>query len=430
MSAHLSLRHLLPSPLRPFARRVRRRLQLKSSQASTASSTVRYSVHDLTMNHAITSEEYAYCLSLVESLQRLYDDTSDYIVRHKLDRTIVLPGNEWTEISPTTGLTFRTAYNDINFLRLNAPFAGYHLAVLDRLDPGGKFDRKEAEAFVARLSRDGIPDDIAKLQRRFDPKTRLKHVIPEYLDHIRNVPARHRVATPRMFGEIGLDVGGILVNPDTILCQSRVNGLYCSGVLEKLEADIKRNGRARVLEIGAGWGGLAYALQEIFGDRLEYIVVDLASSLYYAMIYLSILGGREQTYLLQPEARPPEHFKYLFVANYLLDSVMPDLGPIDLAINCMSFPEMSAPQIRYYGTALKRLIGNDGVVFEENGIVHPHHVDCKSIFKEIFPYHRQVKSNVVTTKNWCQDVWASRYLGPIFNRSDVPRTANVSSTEC
>ncbi len=373
------------------------------------------------MNHHITPDEHAYCVTLVSKLQAIYDAALDYIESNKLDPAIFLPGNEWTGISPTHGLKFSTAYNYINYLRLNAPFAGYHLPILDRLDPGGKFARDPAEAFVRKLCSEGIPDDIAEQQKQFDARKRLAHVVPEYLDHISNVPLEYIVRTPRMFGEIGLDMDGVLVNPDVVLCQSRINGMYCSGILDKIARDIERQGRARVLEIGAGYGALAYALRQIFGPRLEYVVVDLTSSLYYAALYLSVLAGGTGCNLLGPGDAAPERFQYLFVPNYMLDKVFRSLGRIDVAINTMSFPEMSAPQIFYYGNCIKQLIGEDGVVFEENGVVHPHHVDCKAIFANIFPYHRHVTSRVVVTKNWCQDVWASRYLGPIFDRSDVVR---------
>lgn len=379
-----------------------------------------YDAHDLTMNHNLSREEHAYCVSLVNGIQALYDDAPDYIARNGLDPGICLPGNEWASIIPNTGLKFREAYDFINFLRLHAPFAGYHLPVLDRLDEGGKFPKAEAEEFMRELWAEGFPKNIAEEHRtRFDPLTRLKHVIPEYFEHIHNVPQRYVVRTPRIFGEIGLDINGVLVHTDVVLCQSRINGLLCSGVLEKISQDIERRGSARVLEIGAGYGALAYALKQIFADRLEYIVVDLPSSLYYSTIYLSVLAGGEGCCLLTSDDRPPEHFKNLFIANYLLDKALPFLGPIDLAINTMSFPEMSAAQIRYYGTVIKQLIGKDGVLFEENAALGPHHVDNKAIFSEIFPYHTRIGSSVVKTKNWCQDVWTNRYLGMIFDRSDA-----------
>lgn len=374
-----------------------------------------YPVHDLTKNRSLTRDEHAYSASLGEAIQALYDDAPGYITRHGLDRDVFEPGNEWITFVPTTGLRFRTEYNRINFLRLIAPFAGYHMAVLDRLDGGGLFPREEAEAFVRQLWHD-IPDDVAELQRtRFDPQTRLQHVVPEYFDHIRNVPSRYIVRTPGMFGEIGLDVDGVLVNPDVVLCQSRINGMLCCGVLDKIQADIDSRGRARVLEIGAGHGGLAYALQRIFGERLEYVIVDLPSSLFFSTIYLSVLNGGGDCHVLVPGQRPPARFRHLFVANHLLDEALPSLGPIDLAINAMSFPEMSEAQVRYYGSVISGLIGEDGVLFEENGVVKPHHIDNKAIFAKMFPCHLHVSSEVVTTKNWCQDVWANRRLAPIFD---------------
>lgn len=378
-------------------------------------------MHDLTKNHALTRDEHVYCVSLVNALQTLYDDAPDYVKRNGLDPDIFLPRNEWAGIVPAAGLKFKTGYNDINYLRLHAPFAGFHLAVLDRLDSGGKFPKAAAEAFVTRLWTEGIPDDVAEQQsRRFDTLARLQHVVPEYLDHIRNVPLRYIVQTPRIFGEIGLDINGVLVHTDVMLCQSRINGMYCSGVLNKIERDIAARGYARILEIGAGYGALAYALKRIFDDRLEYIVVDLPSSLWYSAIYLSTLAGGEESHLLNANDTPPGHFKNLFIANHLLDGALPHIGPVDVAINTMSFPEMSAPQVRYYGKVIKELIGKHGVLFEENGVVHPHHVDNKAIFSEIFPYHVRINSQTVTTKNWCQDVWANRYLGTIFDQSDAP----------
>src|SRR5439155_2843346 len=194
------------------------------------------------------------------------------------------------------------------------------------------------------------------------------------LDHIRNVPSRYIVHTPRMFGEIGLDVNGVLVSPDVILCQSRINGMYCSGVLKKIEEDIKARGHARIFEVGAGYGALAYALQQISGDRLEYVVVDLPSSLSCAAIYLSTLVGGNGCSVLKPDDSPPERFQFLFIANHLLNKALPHLGQIDVAINTMSFPEMSAAQIRYYGTVIKQLIGKEGVLFEENDALLAHHV--------------------------------------------------------
>jgi hypothetical protein len=367
-------------------------------------------VHGLRDGFCLSSEQYAYCVKLVDRVERLYREGPAYAANRGLDPSLVFAGNEWADMVPAEGVVFRRTYNDVNYLRLMAPFAGYFLMFLDRLDVRF-FAEPWNEQFLADINRNGI--------REVDPGKRLAGCVKEYREHIRNVPKQYVVKTPRMFGEIGVEVDGLLVNPDVTLCQSRINGMLCSGVLDKLHADIARRGRARVLEIGAGFGPLGQALKNIFGDGLEYVVVDLPSILYNSSLYLSTLANGEGCHVLLPGEKVPDRFNFLFVANYLLDELGHSLGPIDLALNTMSFPEMSPAQVRYYAEYLKGVLRPDGVVFDENAAVKPHHTNSKAIFAEVFPYRKSVCSDVVMTKNWCQDVWASSYVGKVFDCSDA-----------
>ncbi len=373
-------------------------------------------VHTLKDNYNLTTGQYARCVSLVEGIQRLYDGAADYVDRRGLDRAVALAANEWAGIVPTAGLKLRTAYNDINYLRLSAPFIGFHLPILDRLDRR-RFPGDGGEAFVTELAT-SIPDGIGEIHaKRFNVAERLAHLVPEYQRFVENVPSRYIVAAPRMFGEMGLEMG-VVVNPDTIMCQSRINGLLAGGVIDKLWSDIARRGRARVLEVGPGYGALAYALKSIFKDQLEYIVVDLPSSLYYSALYLSASRDGDGCHLLEPGGKVPERFDYLFVANYLLDEFVADLGPIDLAMNTMSFPEMSEAQVRSYAETFRQLLRPDGVVFDENGVFLPHHVDSDAVLAAVFPYHKRVASVLAIDRNW-QSVWSTRYIGEIFDKSDA-----------
>jgi len=376
-------------------------------------------VHTLADNHDLTPAQHARCVEWVHRIQQLYDGAAAYCSQQGVDPELAFAGNEWRDLVPRTGLKFRTAYPDINYLRLNAPFAGYHLPILDRLD-SRRFPDDWGAAFVTRLGQEGIPGDIAaELDRRYAARDRLSPLVPDYLDHVRNLPARYVVRTPRVLGEIGIEVDGVLVNADVILCQSRINAMLSGGVIDKLERDMARHGRARVLEVGSGYGSLGNALKAILGDRLEYIALDLPSSLYYAALYLGAINDWQRSHLLLPGETVPEAFDFLFIANYMMDEVAGQIGPVDLAVNCMSFPEMSAAQVRNYGTFFRRVLRGDGVVFDENAALKPHHTDSKAILAELFPFRRHVSSTVVTTKNDCQDVWASRYLGDIFDRSDA-----------
>ena len=376
-------------------------------------------VHTIAENYNLTPEQHAACVSWVCILQQLYDGAGAYAERRGLDGELVFAGNEWADVARPTGIRLRTAYNDINYLRLHAAFAGYHLPLLDRLDKR-RFLDDWGENFIRKTIEVAVPEDIVEiLARRLPTRDRLLPLVPEYLDHIRNVPTRYIVRIPRMMGEMGMEIDGVLMNADVILSQSRINGMLCSGVLDKLDQDIARRGRARVLEIGPGYGAMAYALKAVFGDRLEYVGVDLPASLYYSLLYLGATASWKGCHLLRPDDRMPERFDFAFVANYLLDEFADSLGPIDMAFNCMSFPEMSAAQVRYYGTFVRRVLREDGIFFDENAANLPHHVDSKAILAEQFPFRKSVTSKIVTTKNWCQDVWADRYVGDIFDRRDA-----------
>jgi hypothetical protein len=394
--------------------RANRRAQLTPSPEAAGGR-----VHTLADNHDLTTAQHARCVEWVERIQQLYDGAAAYCAKHGLDPELGFAANEWAALVPRAGLKFRTGYNDINYLRLSAPFAGYYLPILDRLDVR-QFPDDWGADFVTKIAEGGIPDDIAaQLSRRYAPQERLLPLVQPYLDYVRNVPPRYVVRTPRMFGEIGIEIQGVLVNADVTLCQSRINGMLSAGILDKLELDIARNGRARVLEVGPGYGSLGYALKAILGHRLEYVGLDLPSSLYYSALYLGATNDWGRCHLLLPGEQMPESFDFLFIANYMIEEAAAELGPIDLAINCMSFPEMSPVQVRNYGAFFKRVLRPDGVVFDENAALKPHHTDCKAILTELFPFRRRVASSVIATKSYSQDVWANRYIGEIFDCSDA-----------
>lgn len=385
--------------------------------------------HTLRDNYRLTQEQYAYCLATIDRIQKLYEGAPDYVDGRGLDRGLFFPGNEWAGIVPVEGLGFRRSYNDVNYFRLISPFAGFYLVFLDRVD-----QRLHAEPWndevLTKMLEQGISDDIIEfLAERVVPAERLARCFgvdgnvvscaDEYGRHLRNVPLRYVARTPRLFGEIGVDVNGLLANPDVVLCQSRINGMLSAGVFDKLDADIARRGRVRVLEIGPGYGPLGQALKAIYGDKLEYVAVDLPGILYYPAIYLSTLANGEKCHVLLPGDPVPERFNFLFVGNHLLEEFGDRLGPIDLALNAMSFPEMSLPQVQYYARLLQKLLRVDGVLFEENAALKPHHTDSKAVLAEVFSYRKKVSSDVVLTKNWCQDVWSSCYVPEVMNCTDT-----------
>ena len=139
---------------------------------------------------------------------------------------------------------------------------------------------------------------------------------------------------------------------------------------------------------------MAYALEYLFEGSLEYIVIDLPNVLYSSALYLGGLLGYEKTSLTVD----PEDFfdsRIVFVANYLVPSLAAKLGHFDLGINTMSMNEMSEPQVRFYSSFIRDAIGEDGLFYEENGVGHPEHIDCRRIFREYFSNERKAGTGIV-----------------------------------
>ena len=90
---------------------------------------------------------------------------------------------------------------------------------------------------------------------------------------------------------------------------------------------------------------------------------------------------------------------------------------------------LSAAQVRDYARYFKRLLRHDGVAYDANNVVHSFHTDSKAIFAEEFPYRLPVTSTLVASRNEQQDVWATRYIGEIFDRRDAMflRAADLES---
>ncbi len=70
------------------------------------------------------------------------------------------------------------------------------------------------------------------------------------------IPRRFVFSPPRLLGEVGHDVDGVVVNSDTCTFQDRVNLIYASGIAEWIDRTIEANGTVRICEIGGGYGAL------------------------------------------------------------------------------------------------------------------------------------------------------------------------------
>lgn len=156
-------------------------------------------------------------------------------------------------------------------------------------------------------------------------------------------------------GGFGHRVQGKLVNIDTLKFYESLIAMNKGGALEPF----KNCGKERriVVEIGAGWGGFAYQFKTLFPNT-TYVVVDLPQTMLFSATYLRSIWpdakvmfyGSTNKDALASQSRSCD---FLFVPHYAFAQV--PLPQLDLAINMVSFQEMTSEQVAGYVTRCAEL---------------------------------------------------------------------------
>jgi hypothetical protein len=207
---------------------------------------------------------------------------------------------------------------------------------------------------------------------------------------------------PQRLGETGWRVNGGIVNRDVMAYQERMNLLDAFGLLTELAG----REQVRILEIGGGYGGLAYFLKQAL-PKAEYFICDLPHSLLFSATYLSLVSGF-QNHLVYPGKDPEALFThrdgYTFVPNHLFADLLP--RPFDLVINTMSFAEMPGSTVEVYAAGAARLLGDWGFLFEQN-FDNSHYQNGHSCEpKQIIAKHFQHRMDTTLPTRWGQaNVW-------------------------
>jgi putative sugar O-methyltransferase len=367
----------------------------------------RYSFHGLQQNDDLSEIEYAGIKSAVGQVNDLLNDWSSYVDRNGLDPRLFHTQNEWAgiiSVSQSRELRYRDDFQWVNYIRLLSPFTGFYLPFLDRIGGAQLFGNEVTERIQAEIAH-GIPENIVELMDTLDPHERLAHVIDEQHRLTANIPSKFVVKMPLRGGEVGLMIDGAIVNPDTIYTQGRINSMYNFGILRAIEENIEKCGKCRVLEIGGGYGALARALHSLFPGKLEYVMMDLPESLWSAAGYMTVTGPTD---VLEPGQAFPDTFETLMIANYLAEECRTSLGPVDLAINTMSFIEMSEAQVRYYRDLIGEVLAEDGRCFIEGIPSKPEHVDCNALFAETMPARFRLRSRPAYTGEAGSTMWREK----------------------
>lgn len=152
----------------------------------------------------------------------------------------------------------------------------------------------------------------------------------------------------RILGGFGFKIDGQLYNIDTLKFYETLIALNRAGILDRFhEGGIER---ALVCEIGAGWGGLAYQFKSLC-PNICYLIMDFPEVFLFSAVYLKTAfpDAHIRMYGDVPHGKTLENWRdydFIFVPNTFLDDMNPD--KIDLAINMVSFQEMTYAQVDNY----------------------------------------------------------------------------------
>lgn len=216
------------------------------------------------------------------------------------------------------------------------------------------------------------------------------------------LPRRLVLRAPNILGEAGWWINGTLVNVDVVDYQERINLLNLAGLIDRFAGK-----DVRVLEIGGGYGALAYSLASILGPS-QYVICDLPESLLFSGLYLSIARDDPARLLaLDEDPKPLRAGEICLLPNYLAQTAL--LGQhFDLVINTLSMSEMSARQVSMYGALISSAIGKSGVFFEQNhDNRHLGLLDCREYLAPLFRNKTVVDLAGMLTTRGTPIVWSN-----------------------
>jgi hypothetical protein len=176
------------------------------------------------------------------------------------------------------------------------------------------------------------------------PRTRFVEKLRALLRHGKQellVPER------REMGGFGFEVEGQLYNIDTLKFFEVLIALDKGAVLDEFRGNTERR---LVWEIGAGWGGFPYQFKSLC-PNVTYVISDFPELYLFSATYLltAFPEAKVRFWGEEPADRIFANWRdcdFIFLPNTALGEFMPER--LDLAINMVSFQEMTREQVVGY----------------------------------------------------------------------------------
>jgi hypothetical protein len=224
---------------------------------------------------------------------------------------------------------------------------------------------EELEGFDYML--DASPLIISKLRQHMYHVTGLRH--HDYRSHRPRQVERYAsklealkavgdpallVAEPAALGGFGHEIDGQLINLDTLKFFEALIALDRGAVLGELRGASRR---PVVWEIGGGWGGFAYQMKTLFPD-LTYVISDLPELYLFSASYLMTMFPSAKVAFVADagDMRAVGNWSeldFIFTAHTTLEELDPPY--VDLALNMVSFQEMTDKQVEAYARRAREL---------------------------------------------------------------------------
>lgn len=348
-------------------------------------------VHGVADGRSLGAEDLLQAKALIAAVRSLHLGSPAYVKRQGLDPSVFLPANIWAEITNTGSFM---DWNDtmIALVRLISPYSGFHLATWRRQD-SPDHDAASVSGFYTGIFSGALNNETAAadLETRFGWSRRVQEAGLDLESAWRklcgNTPERFRIKAEPCAGEAGWrTTDGYILSPDTLSHQSRINALWGSGMLTRLDELIAKNGVAHYLEIGSGHGGFAHALWRMFGKRLNVWLVDLPISFANACAYLTCAAGAQSIALADSSGQDLQQRPFTLVANTLVPAYRSRMPKFDLVHNAISMNEMSAIQVEFYLGLIEDCLAPGGRFHLSQGGRHlDYHVDAIGMTRARFP---------------------------------------------
>jgi hypothetical protein len=319
----------------------------------------------LAQNRRLSAQDCRRALAALDSIQPGLAGREDYVGAHGLDPGFSLPDANWASSGGALGQLVSYAKHlrqdprNFDLLRFNVRvftgFDPYFFAAFNELTPETWATRPQFILWPPPADAD------ARLLGRLNA---VNH--PEIWQYFTQKTTPDMVVSPPpICGEVGWLIDGVIVNHDTAVYQERITLLEKLGLFRFLAARAAQNGRARVLEIGGGYGALAHYIKKLVPNA-AYTICDLPESLSMSASYLALTRPELRTHVVSLEAPQVDDLDaFHFVPNYVLPQVAHSIR-FDLVINTLSLSEMSVAQIDRYGMLISEMISGTGLFFEQN----------------------------------------------------------------